>query len=158
MKAKLSAAEMKILKKELRAAYITGILTGLMISIVYLLLTFIENSRFAANTFAIVLAIVTGSVFVTSLMLQNLYRDIFNRIKNINSYRIAEKLSYLDDESGIGGTVTKYYLITESKRFSVSEEQYDQAEIGDVIQEHESPMSLFLFHLEILKTTSDSTK
>ena len=146
----LTQQELKILKKEVKSAYITGILAGIMISIVFIMLSIIVTDKIGQKEFYIISAIITGSIFITSLMVRNLLSDINKGIKHLYEYKILEKISYLDNEPGIGGVKMKFYLYTDSKKFSVTEHMYTEAKINDLIIEHEAPKSNVSFQVEII--------
>jgi uncharacterized membrane protein len=138
---KLTSEEIKILRKVIVRAYITGTLAGIMISFLFVIAMFAKYSMLQTRDFYFTLMIISIAVFITSLSVKNLHSDIYMGVKFLFKYIIIQKLSYPDNEPGLGGEKMKYYLISEEKRFMVSEEQYSNAKINDLLIEHESPKS-----------------
>ncbi len=133
--------EIKILRKEIIRGYLTGILAGIMVSCLFGIAMFAKNSLLTSKDFYFMLLIITGAVFITSLTVRNLLIDLYRGVKHIYQYPVTEKLSYQDNEPGVGGEKMKYYLISEKKKFQVSEKEYNYAQVNDFVFEDEAPKS-----------------
>lgn len=149
----LSLQEINTLGKEIIRAFITGILAGVMLSLLFGIIMFVKNSVLATKEYYFMLLIMAGAVFITSLTVKNLQFDLNKGIKHIYKYRITQKLSYQGNDPGLGGEKMKYLLISEEKKFSVSEDEYNYAQINDFVLEHESPKSGISLKVVILKNS-----
>lgn len=147
----LTLQEIKTLRKEIFRAYITGILTGIMVAFLLSMVLFVKNSELRSSDYYFFLMIIAGSILITSLTVKNLQVDLYKGIKRIYKFQITEKLSYLDNEPGLGSNKIKYYLISEEKKFSVSEEEYKYAQVYDFVQEHEAPKSGYSLKIVVHK-------
>ena len=137
----LSTHEIRFLRKEIIRGYLTGILTGIMVSCLFGMVMFVKNSSLTSKDFYFMLLIITGAVFITSLTVRNLLIDLYRGVKHIYQYPVNEKLSYQDNEPGVGGEKMKYYLTSEKKKFQVSEKEYNYAQVNDFVFEDEAPKS-----------------
>lgn len=147
----LTIQEIKTLRKEIFRAYITGILTGVMVAFLLSMVLIVKNSALRSGDYYFLLMLIAGAIFITSITVKNLQIDLYKGIKHIYKYQITEKHSYLDYEPGIGSDKMKYFLISEEKKFSVSEEEYKYAQVNDFVQEHEAPKSGYSLKIVVLK-------
>ncbi len=147
----LTIQEIKILRKEIFRAYITGILTGIMVAFLLIMVLTVKNSELRSSNYYFLLMIIAGAILITSITVKNMQIDLYKGIKHIYKYQITEKLSYLDNEPGLGSDKMKYCLISEKKKFLVSEEEYRYAQVYDFVQEHEAPKSGYSLKIVVHK-------
>lgn len=142
--------ELKKIKKTLRSNYFTASLIGIMIVFMLHLFYIVGSFSFKILYVEIVgIMIFFGIMTLTRFLNRNLRNDIKGGLKIIKEYIIEKKGSYEDNDSGLGGWNTKYYFMTESRKFFVEKNIYEKAEIGDIILEHLAPISKEEIKIEV---------
>jgi hypothetical protein len=148
----LTHEEIDSLEKNLKKAYLTGFIIGIMLSGMYSIIVFALLDR---KYFLIVPVILILTFIITIRTTGNRRIEIDGCFKEIRKYQIIEKISFWDDNPGLsGGPIMKYHLISKFKRFSVSSELYERANINDWVIEHETPLSKESMKIEILNNAS----
>jgi hypothetical protein len=146
----LTIEEIALMKKSLKNSYLIGIMLGIMLILLSLLLTFafIENILFEYYFIIPLIVIIVTSISWIATDKRRL--DILNGYKKLTTYQIVEKKSYWDDEPGLGGMKIKYVLHSDIKKFFVEKSIYYQAQIGDCLVEHETPLTRETLKIEII--------
>ncbi len=138
----LDNEELNKMKKMLKSYYFTASLIGIMI--VFMLHIFYIIGNFSLKILYVeIVGIIIFIVIITltRLLLRNLRKDINGGLKIVREYIIEKKDSYEDNDPGLGGWNTKYYFMSESRKFFVEKNSYENAEIGDTLWEHLAPYS-----------------
>jgi hypothetical protein len=146
----LTIEEITSMKKDLKNSYLIGVLLGIMLIFVSLLISFTLMENLIFEYYFIIPAIVI--IVTTSFWIgtRNRRLDLSNGYKKLTTYQIVEKRSYWDDEPGLGGMKMKYVLRSDSKSFFLEKSLYYQAQIGDCIVEHETPLTRETLRIEII--------
>lgn len=142
--------ELNKMKKTLRSNYFTASLIGIMI--VFLLHIFFIVGNFTLKIIYVEIVgiiIFIGIITLTRFLSRNLRNDINGGLKIVREYIIEKKDSYEDNDPGLGGWNTKYYFMTESRKFFVEKDIYEKAEIGDILLEHLAPNSQEELKIEV---------
>lgn len=146
----LTSEEIASMKKDLKNSYLIGVLLGIMLIFLSLLISFALMENILFEYFLIIPLIV---IIVTTLFwigTRNRRLDISNGYKKLTTYQIVEKKSYWDDEPGLGGMKMKYVLYSDIKKFFIEKSIYYQAQIGDYLLEHETPLTRETLKIEII--------
>ena len=139
----LTKKERNKMKKTLRSNYFTASLIGIMIAFMLHLIYIVGNFNLTILYVEILVIIIfIGIIALTRFLSRNLRNDINGGYKIVREYIIEKKNSYEDKDPGIGGWNTKYYFMTESRKFFVEKNFYEKAIIGDILLEHLAPNSL----------------
>jgi hypothetical protein len=151
-KESLTQEEIDTLEKDLKKAYLTGFIIGIMLSCIYLLIVF---ALLDGKCFLVVPLILFVTFIITIRTTRNRRKEIDDCFKEVRKYQIIDKISFWDDNPGFsGGPIMKYRLTSKYKRFSVSKELYERADVNDWVIEHETRLSKESLKIEILKNAS----
>jgi hypothetical protein len=146
----LTDGETRILTKVLKKAYLTGLAILCMATILYIVVVFAIDNNLSRSIVLVMIGLDTVILIITILATRNIRHDIINGVKEVREYQILDKISYLDDDPGLGGgPKMKYQLITKFKKFTVDEIFYNNANIDCWIIEHEAPLTKESFKLEL---------
>jgi hypothetical protein len=146
----MSIDEVSSLKRDLRRAYITGFLIGLMVLIIGGLLGLVTSDGFSMINIFIISGLFIMSIYLGIYFTKNLRSDIKNGIKELRDFEIIDKVAFEDDDPGKGGLKAKYHLVTKHKTFSVDKEFFIKSNISDIIVEHTAPLTGELLKIEII--------
>lgn len=149
----LTNDELISLKKDLRMAYFTGSIIGIMAVLILFFIILALNNKINAEFIGLCLLVTAVTWYLILFFTKDSRLEIANGLKNVTTYQILEKRSFEDDEPGLGGYVIKYHLITSEKRFSVEKILYDSANENDYLIEHSTPLTGKTLKLEIKKNT-----
>jgi hypothetical protein len=137
----LTSEEIASMKKDLKNSYLIGVLLGIMLIFFSLLISFTLMENLIFEYYLIIPLIVIIVITLFWIGTRNRRLDISNGYKKLNTYQIVEKKSYWDDEPGLGGMKMKYVLCSDIKKFFIEKSIYYQAQIGDCLIEHETPLT-----------------
>jgi hypothetical protein len=146
----LTENERNKMKKTIRSNYFTASLIGIMIVFMLHIIYIVGNFKLTILYVEILVIIIfIGIITLTRFLNRNLRNDINGGHKIVREYIIEKKNSYEDNDPGIGGWNTRYYFMTESRKFFVEKNIYEKAEIGDILLEHLAPNSLEGLKIEV---------
>jgi hypothetical protein len=150
----LSDTELTKLKRALNQKYVTAglsiIAVGILIHVILLSGDYKEKTIIISEFFFL---FASGFiVFLTLYLSKDLKSDINESSKTIVEFYIDNKGYYEDDEPGIGGSVTEYFILSEGNKFIVDKTLFDKAEKGDTLIRHFSTNEREFLKYEIRKT------
>jgi hypothetical protein len=146
----LTIEEIASMKKNLKNSYLIGALLGMMLILLSLLISisFMENLFYEYYIIIPAILIIVSSISWIGTNKRRL--EISNGYKKLTTYLIVEKKSYWDDEPGLGGMKMKYVLLSNVEKFFIEKSIYYQAQIGDCLVEHETPLTRETLKIEII--------
>jgi hypothetical protein len=147
----LTAEEVASLKGKLNNTYLIGMMMGIMSIVLSLMLSFAFLDNIQPEYYIIIPLILILTTSGTWIGTRKRRLEIAGGYKELNWYQIVDRRSYWDDEPGLGGMKMKYVLRSDRKEFFVEKLIYYQAQIGDHLIEHETPLTRETLKIEIVK-------
>jgi hypothetical protein len=146
----LTEDENATLTKVLKRSYLTGLTICCMATLLFVILMLVLANKISIEYILILISLDFLILLITRLTTKNLRLDITNGLKELREYQIINKISFFDDEPGLGGgPIMRYHLITKLKKFSVDMEFFEKANINDWIIDHEAPLTKEPLRLEL---------
>jgi len=152
----LSDIELIKLKRDLKQKYVTAGLSilavGILIHVILLSGDYKEKTIIMSEFFFLIASVFI--ILLTIYLSKDLKSDINEGSKTLVEFHIENKGYYEDDEPGIGGSVTRYFILSEGEKIIVDKILFDKAEKGDTLIRHFSTNELEFLKYEIRKNNS----
>lgn len=148
----LSEEELNSIKKELRSANYTGIISLLMLFVLVHLLIFINTQKWIIPNYELLVDLgLSLIIFVlTKYLTKDLRKEIELGTKIIENKLIENKVEYVDKQDRFSSEYTKYEIVAEGDKFIVNKDEYQKAELNDNLAIHKTSIREKIIRTEII--------
>jgi hypothetical protein len=152
----LSKLETDSLKKELLSIYLTFFIIFLMLIFLIHLFALAKYDKWIIPHYEILILLFVGAIcyIMTIFITRPLRIEIQNGQKIVEYRTIEDKCDFIDKQDRFSSEYRKYVIIADKNKFIVTEEQYSNAQINDLLVVHITPLREERLKIEIEKNTS----